>query len=135
MASTPARPLGITIAASVVLVTGIASIIAGIALLGWTGTGLVPTSGDAEVSGATALIVGAIGIAAGLALSTLRRWAWILGVVATGLGIGAAAWAVLRHGLDGVVWVAAVTGVVSLVVLAYLLRWSVRAAFGRQAIS
>ena len=46
-----------------------------------------------------------------------------------GLAVGSAAWVLIRHGLDGVVWVSVVTGVVSFIILAYLLQRSVRDAF------
>lgn len=131
MTSTTARPLGITIIAIVVILSGIAQVITAIGLLEWIDFIDVPASGDPQVSGWASLIVGVINIAVGAGLFTLRRWAWVLAVVAMGLAVGSAAWAIIRHGLDGIVWVSIATGVVSLIILAYLLQGSVRDAFRR----
>ena len=76
------------------------------------------------------LIAGITSVAVGVGLFSVRaRWVWIVAVVAMGLAVGAAAWALVRHGLDGIVWATAVGGLIAFAVLAHLLRRDVRGAF------
>lgn len=126
--TTTPRPMGLTIIAFVVILVGLAQVIAAIVLLDWIAIADVPTTGDPQVTGATALIVGVIDIVVGAGLLTLKRWAWILALVAMGLAVGAAAWALIRHALDGIVWLSTLSGVVAFILLAYLLQRDVRNA-------
>jgi uncharacterized membrane protein len=125
----PSRPLGITIAAIAVILSGIMLIGTALGMLGFLGTDIVPADGDPQATGWGALLVGVISVVAGVGLLTLKRWAWILALVATGLAVGAAAWALIRHGVDGIVWALVLAGVVAFIILAYLLQRNVKNAF------
>jgi hypothetical protein len=129
MTLTTPRPLGITFLAIVVILVGLAQVLTAVSLLGWITLVGAPTTGDPELTGWTALAAGIFDVTVGIGLSTLKRWAWILALVAMGLAVGAAAWALIRHGLDGAVWLSTLSGVVAFVLLAYLLQRDVRNAF------
>lgn len=129
MTSMASRPRGITVAAIAVIVCGIMLIGTALGMLGFLGTAVVPANGDPRITGWGALIVGVISAAVGVGLFTLKRWAWTLAIVATGLAVGAAAWALIRHGFEGIVAVSVLSGLVAFVVLAYLLQGNVKAAF------
>jgi hypothetical protein len=129
MTSMASRPTGITVIAVLLILVGVVQLIIAATLLDWVSVAPAPASGDPQVSGWAALVVGAIDLAVGVGLFTLKRWAWIVALMAAGLTVGAAAWALARHGLDGVVWVSALSGVVAFIVLAYLLQGNARAAF------
>jgi hypothetical protein len=127
--ATPTRPPTVTLIATAAGLTGLAQVAIGLGMLGWVRFLGVPAQGDPEVTGWGALLSGTATVASGLSLLTLRRWAWILGVATMGITSGWAAWAVIRHGLDGTAWAALAAGVAASVLLACLLQHHVRRAF------
>jgi uncharacterized membrane protein len=77
------------------------------------------------------LIGGILAIVAGIALWTLKGWAWTLGVVLIVLQILADLWVLIAAGIGTSLGIAAaVQTVVFAMFLAYLLRPSVKTAFG-----
>jgi hypothetical protein len=118
---------GISMVAVAVLATALALIASAVALLGGA-PDLRPASGDPQVTAWGCAIAGLVCAVAGVGLLTGRSWAWIVSLLATGMAFGAAGWALVRHGLEGIVPVLVLVGIVSLGALSYLLRWHVRNA-------
>jgi len=119
----------VTIIAIVVVINGAAQILAAVNYLNWLKMFDLPTSGDPTTTGWAYLIVGIINVVVGVALFSLRRWAWLLAILAMGLAVISAGWALIQHGFDGITSAPVVTGLVSLLILLYLLTQNVREAF------
>lgn len=126
---TNSRPLGIALIAIVVVINGIAQVLAALNYLDWVKFFDLPTSGDPTTTGWAYLIVGVINIVVGVALFSLKRWAWLLAILAMGLAVISAGWALIQHGYGGVASAPVFTGLVSLLILLYLLTQNVRNAF------
>jgi len=129
MTGTRARPLGVTIIAIVVIINGVAQVLAAMNYLKWLSLFDLPATGDPTISGWTYLIVGIINIVVGVAMFSLKRWAWMLAILAMGLAVLSAGWSLIQHGFDGITSAPVLTGVISLLILLYLLSQNVRDAF------
>jgi hypothetical protein len=126
------RPLGVTIIAIVLTISGILNILVGLIGLdilkidlGTLATGAQANAGALVISGILTLIV-----AAGMfATST---WAWWLTVAVMIFRIVVDGWAVIAYGWSSTIGYSALVNVViSLIILWYFNRANVRAAFGR----
>lgn len=127
-----ARPTGVTILAILAAIGGVFELLAGLAVLGFSGF-LIGAGGG--IYGGLATIVGLVILGqAVLALAfaygawTLKSWAWVLGVAAWVLSLILSAYSVVSGDAisNQVVSVA-----IALIVLYYLFTPQVKAAFGR----
>jgi hypothetical protein len=120
------RPAGITILAGVMIIWGLLELLIAVpTLIAVTVFGGITAD---RPLGATMLVTGALWLILGLGTYTLRRWAWLIGLVMTGVGLIQAIWGIfagpgLCVGIAGLI----VPGLI----LYYLLRPEVRAAFGQ----
>lgn len=133
------RPVGVTILAVLAILYGIFSLL--LALLGLLGSALL-ASGVAAVatkySAGTLIyatisdaVLGILYLAFGIGAFSLKGWAWTLGVLALVLDVVRQIVGVVIHGFTASTTVSfIITIVVAIVVLWYLFRANVRAAFG-----
>lgn len=131
------RPAGVTIIAVLAIIYGIFSLL--LALLGLLGSALLASGvGTVKYSAGvliyatiTDAILGILYLAFGIGAFSLKRWAWTAGVVALVLDIVRQIVGVIMHGFSASNAVGfIITIVIALVVLWYLFRPTVRAAFG-----
>ena len=123
-----ARPVGITLAAIVFIVAGIANLWIWAEAMKWFDVFHLADAA-AKVPGVN-LIGGILASVAGIALWTLKGWAWTLGVVLIVLQILADLWVLIAAGIGTSLGIAAaVQTVIFAMFLAYLLRPNVKAAF------
>ena len=118
------RPLGVTLIAVLLLLNGIASIIAAVGVLGPVPQGLV----DA----ALAVAFGAALLYLAYGMWTLRGWAWLATLVVEGLNAIFAAVAIALSPGAIANWVSLILAVI---IIVYLLQPSVKAAFTRPPAS
>ncbi|MDH4142507.1 MAG: hypothetical protein OEV61_07840 [Chloroflexota bacterium] len=126
------RPLGITVIAIILAVSGVFQLLVGSETLGWTNLGLGAVAEAAEVSGWASVISGVATIVVAGGLFTLAGWAWLLAVVVLGLRIVVEIALMLVPGLGSPNGSAAlINALVSAVILWYFMRPGVKASFGR----
>lgn len=126
------RPLGITIIAVVLAVSGVFQILVGTEALGITSFGIGGAAEAAGVSGWASVISGVLTIVAAGGLFTLAGWAWLLAVVVLGIRIVADLIAIFTQGAGSTIGVSAIVNIViSAIILWYFFRPNVKAAFGR----
>jgi hypothetical protein len=126
------RPLGITVIAIILAVTGVFQILVGTEGLGITNLGLGAAADAAGVSGWASAIGGVLSILVAGGLFTLAGWAWLLTVVVLGIRVAVDIFAVATHGLGTTLGAAALANlVISGLILVYFVRPSVKGAFGR----
>ncbi len=134
------RPVGVTILAVIGIIYGIFSLL--LALLGLLGSALLAsgTYGAAVKYSAGTLayatisdaVLGILYLAFGIGAFQLKGWAWTTGVVALVLDILRNIVSLVIRGFSaGSIVVPIVTIVIALVLLWYLFRPNVRAAFGK----
>ena len=123
------RPTGISILAGLLIVLGLLGLLGGISSFGVAnmatsaGIAYVPPVALAVAN----ILVGAFGLVVGYGLWFLKRWAWLLAIVAAGLRVVLDILASL-----GGNWAAGLLGlIVSAAILWYLFRPEVKRAFGR----
>jgi hypothetical protein len=131
------RPVGVTILAVLAIIYGIFSLL--LALLGLLGSALVAlgvgnvkySAGTLAYATITDAVLGILYLAFGIGAFSLKRWAWITGVVALVLDVVRQIVGVVMHGFSASATVGfIITIVVAIVALWYLFRPNVRAAFG-----
>ena len=126
------RPLGITVIAIILAVSGVFQLLVGSETLGWTNLGLGAVAEAAEVSGWASVISGVATIVVAGGLFTLAGWAWLLAVVVLGLRIVVEIALMLVPGLGSPNGSAAlINALVSAVILWYFMRPGVKASLGR----
>jgi hypothetical protein len=126
------RPLGITIIAILLAVSGVLQVLTGTEAQGITNFGLGAAADAAGISGWASIISGILTIIAAGGLFTLAGWAWLLVVVVLVIRIVVDIIALVTHGMGTTLGSAAIGNLVfSAVILWYFQRSSVRAAFGR----
>lgn len=127
-----ARPTGVTILAVLAAIGGVLGLLAGIALLGFTGAAAAGGSGllasYGAIFGILAIAQGALALAFAYGAWTLQPWGWMLGVVAFGLSL---ALSVLNVVGGGNIGSQAVSIVIGIAILYYLFTPAVKQAFGR----
>ncbi len=136
------RPVGVTILAVIAIMYGIFSLL--LALLGLLGSALV-VSGVGNVANRYSIgtlayatisdaVLGILYLAFGIGAFSLKRWAWTTGVVALVLDVVREIVGVVIHGFSASNIVGfSITIVIALLLLWYLFRPNVRAAFGKAA--
>ena len=133
------RPAGVTILAIIAIIYGIFSLL--LALLGLLGSALLASGvGNAAIkysAGTLAYatisdaVVGILYLAFGFGAFTLKRWAWTAGVVVLVLDVVRQIVGVVLHGFTASNAVGLIiTLVIAFLLLWYLFRPNVRAAFG-----
>ena len=126
------RPLGITIIAIILAVSGVFQVFVGLEALGITSFGLTEVAEEAGVSGWAAVIVGIATIVAAGGLFTLQSWAWLLAVVVLGIRIVADVVVAFMIGLTSSAGLGLlVNAAISAIILWYFFRPNIQAAFGR----
>jgi hypothetical protein len=125
------RPLGVTIVAIYLMVSGVFIVLLGLEAAGITHFGLAPLAPGASLYASSVIIAGVLSLVAAFGIFTLARWAWYLVVAvlifrAVADGFGLASWAL--SSVPG--GVSVVDFVITIVLLWYFLRPNVRAAFG-----
>ncbi len=133
------RPVGVTILAVLAILYGIFSLL--LALLGLLGSALLASGVAIKYSAATLVyatiadaVLGILYLAFGIGAFRLKGWAWTTGVVVVVLDVVRTIVGVVIQGFTaGRIVSASITIVIALVVLWYLFRPNVRAAFGRAA--
>jgi hypothetical protein len=126
------RPVGITIIAIILAVSGVFQLLVGSEALGWTKLGLGAATEAAGISGWASIISGVLTIVVAGGLFTLAGWAWTLAVVVLAFRILVDLWALLTHGMGSAIGPAAlVNAAISAVILWYFTRPGVKAAFRR----
>lgn len=124
------RPVGITILAILAILAAILGLIGGLAMAG-IGSGMTAEGAAGSGAAFTALGVGVIIVALiqllyGIGMWKLQKWAWILAVIGSILNLIVAGIALIGYEQYANVGGA----VVSLIILWYLFRPHVKAAFG-----
>ena len=126
------RPLGVTIVAIVLAVTGVFQVLVGTEALGITKFGLGAAADAASISGWASIISGTLSIIVAGGLFTLKGWAWLLTIVVLGVRVVVDVFAILTHGMGSTLGSAALGNlVISGLILLYFMRPNVKAAFGR----
>lgn len=130
------RPLGVTILAFLAILLGIIGILGGCMLMGF-GSLLAPIGalfgggqlGSSAFAGGLGWAISAvIALIAGFGALALKGWAWILGLLASGLSLVTALWGAFQGGS----WCLSAPGIILPgIIVFYLLTPGVRKAFGR----
>lgn len=134
------RPVGVTILAVIAIIYGIFSLL--LALLGVFGSAL-KASGVAPVAYSAGIlayatisnaVLGMLSLAFGIGAFRLKGWAWTVGVVALALDVVRQIIGLIIQGISASkIVVTSITIAIALVLLWYLVRPNVRAAFGKAA--
>lgn len=126
------RPLGITLVALVLAISGVFQVVVGTEALGYTHFGLGAAADAAGISGWASIISGVLSILVGLGLFTLAGWAYTLVVVVLVIRILVDLWAIVTHGATSTLGIGGITNlVISGLILLYFRSGGVKAAFGR----
>ena len=135
------RPTGVTILAVLAVIYGVFSLL--LALLGLLGSALLASgvgaaairysAGTLVYATISDTVIGVLFLAFGIGAFRLRGWAWTVGVAALVLEVVRQVAGFVIQGFSATKIVGGITVVIALVVLWYLVRPNVRAAFGRAA--
>jgi uncharacterized membrane protein (DUF2068 family) len=124
------RPIGVTVVAIVLMVTGVFVLLLGLEGAGITNFGLAQLAPNGGLYASTVIISGVLSLIAAFGLFSLASWAWYLAVavlifraVADGFGLVSYA---LSKAYGGV---SLADFVITVVILWYFLRPNVKAAF------
>ena len=126
------RPLGITVLAVLALVTGILSLVSGLALLGVGGLsifGAGTTGGNVLALGALTFALSPVSLGVGYGFWAVKPWAWAGALALYCASLGVSVFAVLLAGVS--LLSVGVQVAVAVGVIVYLMQPKVRAAFGR----
>jgi hypothetical protein len=125
------RPIGVTVVAIIMMVTGVFILLLGLEGAGITKFGLAPLAPNNGLYAPTVIISGIISLVAAFGLFTLKGWAWYLAVVVLIFRVVADVFGLVSYALSDVHGgVAIVDLVIDAVLLWYFMRPQVRAAFG-----
>lgn len=126
------RPLGITVIAIVLLISGIGSLLTGLVGLDLVKVDMGTLGQEAQVVGAGSILSGVLTLIVSYGMFATKGWAWLLTVIVMILRIVSDVTAILSHGLGNALGGAALVGIViTAIVLWYCNKPNVRAAFGR----
>ena len=124
------RPIGVTIVAIVLMVTGVFVLLLGLEGAGVTDFGLAAAAPNNGLYAPTVILSGILSLIAGFGVFTLAKWAWYLAVIVLGFRVIADAFGVASWALSSVPGGVTIANlVVSVVLLWYFLRPHVKAAF------
>lgn len=127
------RPLGVTIIAIVLALSGVFYVVVGLDAAGLYDLGLGGAEGS-EAQGWGYVIAGVVSILVSFGLWTLAGWAWTVATVVLVIRIAFDVWAMIVHGFGSSVGISAIVqAVISALILWYLFTPGVRSAFGRTA--
>ena len=124
------RPIGVTVVAIVLMVSGVFVLLLGLEGAGITKFGLAPVAPNNGLYAPTIILSGILSLIAGFGVFTMARWAWYLAVVVLTFrviadAIGLASWAL--SSVPGGVTILDLA--VTAVLLWYFFRPHVKAAF------
>jgi hypothetical protein len=126
------RPLGITLIAIVLAISGVVNILVGLVGMDILKLDLGTLASGAQAVGAGALVSGVLSLIVAWGMFSTAGWAWLLTVIVMVVRIAVDAWAIVTHGLGSAIGGAAVANlVISAIILWYFNRPNVRSAFGR----
>jgi len=124
------RPIGVTVVAIVLMVTGVFVLLLGLEGAGVTNFGLAQLAPNGGLYATTVIISGVLSLVAAFGLFSLASWAWYLAVavlifraVADGFGLASYALSKTYGG------VSLADFAITVVILFYFLRPNVKAAF------
>jgi hypothetical protein len=126
------RPIGVTVVAIVLMVTGVFVLLLGLEGAGVTNFGLKQLAPNQGLYSSTVIISGILSLIAAFGLFTLARWAWYLAIVVLifrGVADGFGLVSQLISGTYGYGGVSLLNFVITVVILWYFLRPDVKAAF------
>ena len=126
------RPMGITVLAVLAVVTGILSLVSGLALLGVGGLSIFGSGtngGNVLALGALTFALAPVSLGIGYGFWAMKPWAWAAGLAVYCASLGISVFAVLLAGAN-VLAVAVQVGI-AVFVIVYLMQPKVRSAFGR----
>lgn len=126
------RPLGITVIAIVLLISGVGSLLTGLVGLDLVKVDMGTLGQGAQVVGAGSILSGVLTLIVSYGIFATKGWAWLLTIIVMVLRIVSDGTALLSHGFGTAIGGAALVGIViSAIVLWYFNKPTVRAAFGR----
>jgi uncharacterized membrane protein (DUF2068 family) len=126
------RPLGITIIAIVLAISGVANIVLGLVGMDILKLDLGTLAAGAQAAGAGALVSGVLTLIVAWGMFATTGWAWLLAVIVMVVRILVDVWAIITHGIgSSLAWAGLVNLAISAVILWYFNRPNVRSAFGR----
>ena len=124
------RPIGVTVVAIILMVTGVFILLLGLEGAGITKFGLAPLAPNNGLYAPTVIISGIASLVAAFGLFTMARWAWYLAMVVLVFRVVADAFGVASWALSSVPGGVTIADlVISIVLLWYFLRPQVKAAF------
>lgn len=126
------RPMGITVLAVLALVTGILSLVSGLALLGVGGLtifGSNSNGGNVLALGAMTFALAPVALGLGYGFWAMKPWAWAAGLAVYCASLGMSVFSVLLA--SGSLITVAVQVGIAIAVIAYLMQPKVRRLFGR----
>ena len=126
------RPMGITVLAVLALVTGILSLVFGLALLGVGGLtiyGSNANGGNVLALGALTFALSPVALGLGYGFWAMKPWAWAAGLAVYSASLGMAMFSILLAG--GSLLSIAVQVGIAIACIVYLLQPKVRRVFGR----
>lgn len=135
------RPTGVTILAVLAAILGILGVLGGLALIGFGGLagGLIGGAAGAEVGGLAIigglilLVVGVVELALAYGFWTLKPWAWQWGIILQVANIVIAILGVVGIVFSSDITSAAISIIISGVIIYYLNKPEIRAVFGAPA--
>ena len=124
------RPIGVTVVAIILMVTGVFVLLLGLEGAGITKFGLAPLAPNGGLYAPTVILSGILSLVAAFGLFTLKSWAWYLAVIVLIFRVVADAFGLVSYALSSVPGGVAIADlVVNAVLLWYFLRPHVKAAF------
>jgi hypothetical protein len=126
------RPLGITLIAIVLAISGLVNVALGLVGMNILKIDLGALSAGAQAAGAGSVVSGVLTLLVAWGMFSTAGWAWLLTVIVMLVRIVVDVWAVATHGWSSTIGYSAIVNVViSALILWYFQRRNVRAAFGR----
>ena len=131
------RPIGVTIIALLSLLQGALGACGACLVMGVAGGAMLIPTGVTQVVGALGLVLGLV-LGAGPFLQiifaygawNLRKWAWIIGIIATGVSVAGVIISIFGSG-GATIWTAVTNALIPIVIFVYLLMPNTRKAFDR----
>lgn len=126
------RPLGITVIAIILAISGVFDIIFGLVSMDILRVDVGELPSGAGLSGTGAIISGILTLIVSYGLWVTAGWAWLLAVAVMILRIVIDVWVIATHGLGSALGGSAIVQlIISAIILWYFFRPNVRAAFGK----
>jgi len=124
------RPIGVTVVAIVLMVTGVFVLLLGLEGAGITKFGLAQLAPNGGLYASTVIISGVLSLIAAFGLFTLATWAWYLAVAVLIFRAVADGFGLVSYGISKAYGGVSIADfVITVVILWYFLRPNVKAAF------